>query len=100
MKRSGPKFAAFDQGQIPQIAVFNQAKTALGLNLDALIAALQKFVTDYVVPVWGTPARLVKTTDFKKGAWGVVFLDTADQANALAYHDLTPDGLPVSKVFE
>jgi len=99
VKRSGPKFAAFDQGQIPQIAVFNQAKTALGLNLDALIAALQKFVTDYVVPVWGTPARLVKTTDFKKGAWGVVFLDTADQANALAYHDLTPDGFPLSKVF-
>jgi hypothetical protein len=99
MKRSGPKFAAFDQGQIPQIAVFNQAKTPLGLNLDALVAALQKFVTDYVVPVWGTPARLVKTTDFKKGAWGVVFLDTADQANALAYHDLTPDGFPLSKVF-
>ena len=46
MKRSGPKFAAFDQGQIPQIAVCNQAKTPLGLNLDALIAALQKFVTD------------------------------------------------------
>ena len=94
-----PVFAAFDQGQIPQIAVFNKATTALGLDLDKLIAALQKFVTDNVAPVWGTPARLVKTTDFKKGAWAVVFLDTADQANALAYHDLTPDGFPLSKVF-
>jgi len=28
-----------------------------------------------------------------------VFLDNADQPGALAYHDLTPDGLPVSKVF-
>ena len=99
MKRSGPKFAAFDQGQIPQIAVFNQAKTPLGLDLDALIAAMQKFLTDYVVPVWGTPARLVKTNDFKKGAWAFVFLDNADEANALAYHDLTPDGFPLSKVF-
>jgi hypothetical protein len=94
-----PVFAAFDQGQIPDIAVFNQATTPLGLDLDKLVAALQKFVTDYVVPVWGTPARLVKTTGFKKDAWAVVFLDTADQAKALAYHDLTPDGFPLSKVF-
>ena len=94
-----PIFAAFDQGQIPQIAVFNQATTPLGLDLDKFIAALQTFVTDYVVPVWGTPARLVRTNGFKKGAWAVVFLDTADQANALAYHDLTPDGFPLSKVF-
>jgi hypothetical protein len=32
-------------------------------------------------------------------AWAVVFLDTADQARALAYHELTPDGFPLSKVF-
>jgi hypothetical protein len=29
----------------------------------------------------------------------MVFLDDADQPGALAYHDLTPDGLPQSKVF-
>lgn len=28
-----------------------------------------------------------------------MFLDDADQPGALAYHDLTPDGLPESKVF-
>jgi hypothetical protein len=94
-----PVFAAFDQGQIPDIAVFNQATAPLGVDLDKLVAALQKFVTEYVVPVWGTPARLVKTTGFRKGAWALVFLDTADQANALAYHELTPDGFPLSKVF-
>ncbi|HSU77460.1 MAG TPA: hypothetical protein VLI89_10330 [Burkholderiales bacterium] len=99
MATTRPVFAAFDQGQIPDIAVFNQATTPLGLDLDKFIAALQKFVTDYVVPVWGTPARLVKTTGFKKNAWAIVFLDNADQANALAYHDLTPDGFPLSKVF-
>ena len=94
-----PIFAAFDQGQIPDIAVFNQATTPLGLDLDKLIAALQKFVTDYVAPVWGTPARLVRASGFRKDAWAFVFLDTADQANALAYHELTPDGFPLSKVF-
>jgi hypothetical protein len=94
-----PKFAAFDQGQIPEIAVFNKAKDPLNLDLDAFIRALQKFVTDSVAPVWGTPARLVRTSDFKKGAWAMVFLDVADAPNALAYHDLTPDGLPLAKVF-
>ena len=29
----------------------------------------------------------------------MVFLDNADAPGALAYHDLTPDGLPISKVF-
>ena len=94
-----PVFAAFDQGQIPDIAVFNQATAPLGVDLDRLVAALQKFVTECVAPVWGTPARLARTTGFKKGAWALVFLDTADQANALAYHELTPDGFPFSKVF-
>jgi hypothetical protein len=33
------------------------------------------------------------------GSWWLVFLDNSDQANALAYHDLTNEGLPISKVF-
>jgi hypothetical protein len=96
---SRPPFAAFNQGQIPTIACFNQAKTALGVDLDALIAAMQAYINNYVFPVWGAPANLIKTTDFKAGAWAMVFLDNADQAGALAYHDLTPDGFPQSKVF-
>ncbi len=99
MKKRGMVRAAFDKGQIPTIACFNKAKTPLGLDLDKLLAALQKFVDRCVVPVWGTPANLVRTTGFLKGAWALVFLDNADQADALAYHDLTPDGFPVSNVF-
>ena len=99
MKKRGMVRAAFDKGQIPTIACFNRAKTPLGLNLDKLLAALQKFVDNCVVPVWGTPAKLVRSTGFVKGAWALVFMDNADQADALAYHDLTPDGFPVSSVF-
>src|SRR3989454_7466732 len=90
--------AAFDHGQVPTIACFNKATTALGVDFDRLVAALQKFVDQYFVPVWGTPAKLLKTTGFRKGAWALAFLDRADVANALGYHDLTPDGLPLSKV--
>ena len=99
MRTRGPIFGAFNQGGIPKIACFNKATVALGVNFDALIAAMQVFVDKYVAPVWGTPAKLVKSKGFVKGAWAMVFLDDADQPGALAYHDLTPDGLPQSKVF-
>ncbi|MFN2623529.1 MAG: hypothetical protein ABR611_11865 [Chthoniobacterales bacterium] len=93
---------AFNQGVIPTIACFNKAATPMSqwkVDLDALIAAMQVYVDDHVAPVWGTPAKLIKSKDFVKKAWAIVFLDSADQPGALAYHDLTPDGLPVSKVF-
>ena len=99
MASKKPIFAAFNQGVIPTIACFNKSTVPMGVDFDALIAAMQEYVTVHIAPVWGTPAKLVKTTDFKPGAWAMVFLDDADQPGALAYHDLTPDGLPVSKVF-
>jgi hypothetical protein len=94
-----PILAAFDRGQIPRIACFNKAKTPLGVDFDALCAALQSFLEKHFVPVWGTPAKIVPSSDFVKGAWAMVFLDTADVQGALGYHDLTPDGFPFSKVF-
>ncbi len=50
-------FGAFNQGIIPTIACFNKAKTSLGVDFDTLIAAMQTYVTDYVAPVWCTPAK-------------------------------------------
>ena len=94
-----PTFGAFNQGDVPKIAVFNKAATPLGVNLDLLIAAMQEYIDRFIVPVWATPAKLVKTTGFKPNHWAIVFLDDADVPGALAYHDLTPDGLPLSKVF-
>src|SRR6266478_3738162 len=99
METRGGTRAAFSQGEKPTIACFNKAITALGVDLDALISSMQKFVDASVVPVWGTPATLVKSTGYVKGQWAMVFLDNADQPGALAYHDLTPDGLPQAKVF-
>jgi len=99
MSRSQATFGAFNQGSTPTIACFNKAKTPLGVDLDKLIAAMQEYVDKHVAPVWGTPARLVKSTNFLKDSWAVVFLDDADEPDALAYHDLTPAGLPLSKVF-
>jgi tetratricopeptide (TPR) repeat protein len=84
------------------IACFNKATTPIsqwGVDLDALIAAMQVYVDDHVAPVWGTPAKLIKSRDFVKNAWALIFLDSADNAGAHSYHDLTPDGLPQGKIF-
>jgi hypothetical protein len=91
--------AAFDHGQVPKIACVNKATVDLGVDFDRLIPALQKFLDEHFVPVWGTPATLVKATKPLAGAWSIVFLDDADAANALGYHDLTKNGLPLSKIF-
>ena len=99
MSNSRPTFGAFNQGGTPRIAVFNKATIDLGVDLDSLIAAMQDYIDKFIVPVWATPAKLVKSKDFLPGCWAMVFLDDADAPGALAYHDLTPDGFPISKVF-
>ena len=99
MPKPGTIRAAFNQGQVPTIACFNKATVPLGVDLGKLVSVMQTFVDVYFAPVWGTPAKLVKTTGFVKNNWAVVFLNDADQADALAYHELTPDGFPISKVF-
>ena len=84
---------------VPTIACINLAKTPLGVEFRALIAAMQKFLDEHFAPVWATPARLVKSRGFKKGAWAIVFHDTCRDATIEGYHDVTPEGLPMSRVF-
>jgi hypothetical protein len=97
--RATVRASAFNAGGVPIIACFNKATIALGVDFDKLIAALQTYVDKYLAPVWGTPIKLVKASDFIRGAWAMTFLDDADVADALAYHDVTPEGLPLSNVF-
>jgi len=95
--------AAFNQGgKFPTIALVNEATVPLGPNFNAFLAALQKFLDNDFVPIWGYPARLVSYPDVKsipKDQWPFLFIDDADAAGALGYHDLTKNGQPVSKVF-
>ena len=51
------------------------------------------------MPVWGTPAKLVKSKDPKPGCWHLVFLDDADQKGTSSFHDITYSGMPIAKVF-
>ena len=88
-----------DLGQVPIIACVNQATVPLGVDFERLVAALHKFNAECYAPVWGTHANLVVAKKLIPGAWGMVFVDNPDIAGTMGYHDLTPDGHPLAKVF-
>jgi hypothetical protein len=84
------------------IDVINASTEASDQMIEWLVAALQKQVTRDFFPIWGINAQLFFVP--KSGApnpahWQLVFLDNADVAGALGYHDLTLTGLPLGKVF-
>lgn len=85
-----------------QISVINESTVLADADVVPVVAALQKQVTNDFRPVWGTDAELSivpKGTQPPAGSWWLVMLDDSDQANALGYHDLTTEGLPIGKVF-
>jgi hypothetical protein len=85
-----------------QISVINESTVVSDNDVAPVVSALQKQVTNDFRPVWGTDAELTivaKGTQPPSGSWWLVILDDTDQANALGYHDLTSEGLPIGKVF-
>jgi hypothetical protein len=85
-----------------QIPVINESTVLADTDVVPVVAALQKQVTNDFRPVWGVDAELTvvaKGTQPSTGSWWLILLDDSDQANALGYHDLTTEGLPVGKVF-
>lgn len=92
--------AYFNTGLLPVISCVNRSTVPIGpYSFDKLIATLQKYNDECFSPIWGTPCKLIVSDVVKKGTWGMVFLNDADAANALGYHDLTKDGFPLSKIF-
>ena|SRR5437588_8807051 len=95
----GPPPSPNPLGPGPAIALVNLATVPLGVDWGQLVRALQQYVDQYVAPVWHTPAQLASTLSVPIDHWALLFLDDADAANALGYHDLTAAGLPLGKVF-
>jgi len=85
------------------IAVMNESTVISDDKVKSFIPALQTQLSRDFGPAWGKFGQLVwvdiKSTKPSPGAWWLVFLDNSDQAGALAYHDLTDEGKPLSKVF-
>jgi hypothetical protein len=86
-----------------QIAVINESTAVADGDVQRMIPAFNSQWNNDLNSVWGVGAATFafnpKQQSPPAGSWWVVFLDNSDQANALAYHDLTNEGLPISKVF-
>jgi len=85
-----------------KISIINASTVLSDNEIQPVVDALQQQVTNDFRPAWGIDAELtfVPTgTTPATGTWWLTILDDSDQAGALGYHDLTPDGLPLGKVF-
>ena len=86
-----------------KISIINET-TVLNNNhyLYQIVQGIQTQIHRDFAPIWGVDADLISVP---KGAtadpktWWLVLLDDSDQAGALGYHELNPQGLPLGKVF-
>src|SRR3954471_13077374 len=86
-----------------QIAVMNKSTAISDGHVQEMLPAFDQQWNKDLVSVWDVEQAMFsfvpKGHTPPAGSWWVVFLDNSDQADALAYHDLTNEGLPISKVF-
>ncbi len=89
-----------------KIQIVNRSTVVRDADGQAYTSALLKQIAQFLDPATGWPQSgpytlgfvpAGKLTDLK--AWQVLLLDDSDQAGALGYHDVTPAGLPLGKVF-
>lgn len=86
------------------VAVLNRSSVLSDTEVSDIVDALRKQGRHFD-DVWGIDWRLnfASKKQISRDNWGgranLVALDNSDVANALGYHDLTPDGFPLGKVF-
>ncbi|WP_296000804.1 hypothetical protein [Rugamonas sp.] len=88
---------------MPDIVVINESTALSDADIGTMLPALARQWNQDLASVWRVEqARFTLLPAGQSppaGAWWLVFLDNSDQASALAYHDLSNDGNPLSKVF-
>jgi hypothetical protein len=87
---------------IPMIAVTNASTCLTDAQVEAVLPALQKQVTDDFRAYWDLDCTLVfgaRNQQLAKGWWQIVVLDNPDQAGVLGYYEISSQGTPLGKVF-
>jgi hypothetical protein len=89
--------------ELPHVAIYNDPTSGeQDAGVQTMVAALQQQIVNDFGPAWHTGAHVDFVASANKppaDAWVVAVLNNSDQAGALGYHDLTPAGLPLGKVF-
>jgi len=86
---------------VPTIAIYSVTGLLPVKFIQAWIPAAQLAIDRDFAPHWsGATLRYAAPgTPIQEDEWRLVFMDHADQANALGVHDLTDAGLPLMKIF-
>jgi hypothetical protein len=86
-----------------QIAVINKSTAISDADVKKMIPAFSTQWNTDLKSVWNVGDAAFTFHAKEKApasdSWWVVFFDEPGQAQALAYHDLTNEGLPIAKVF-
>ncbi|MDB5612071.1 MAG: hypothetical protein JWP25_8971 [Bradyrhizobium sp.] len=85
-----------------EIVVINESTVCQDAEVQAMVKAIQVQVSRDYSPIYGMNANvnfLPKGSKAPAGQWVIAVLDDSTQADALGFHDLTRDGLPLGKVF-
>jgi hypothetical protein len=87
---------------LPVIAITNASTCLTDAQVEAVLPALQKQVSDDFEAYWDldcTLSFLPKGRPLTPGWWQIVITDNPDQAGALGYHEMTSAGTPLGKIF-
>lgn len=81
------------------ISIANRSTVLTDAAVEAALPALKHYA-GLVAAGWAlrTPT-ITFTASPPASSWQIVLLDDSDQAGALGYHDFTPGGKPIAKVF-
>ncbi len=87
---------------LPVIAISNASTCLTDSQVEAVLPALQKQVSDdfkAYSELDCTLTFLSREKPLTRGWWQIVITDNPDQAGALGYHEMTTTGTPLGKVF-
>jgi hypothetical protein len=87
---------------LPVVAISNASTCLNDKQVEAVLPALQKQVSDDFKAYWEqdcTLSFLPNSQPLTDGWWQIVVTDNPDQAGALGYHEMTSHGTPLGKVF-
>jgi hypothetical protein len=86
-----------------RISVLNESTLTTDAAVRGMLPALQTQWNRDLVRAWGidraTLVAVPRRRAPRRGSWWLVFVDDSQHGHHLGYHDLTDEGLPISKVF-
>ncbi len=85
-----------------KVVVINESTVLTDDQVQSALPALQTQVHRDLTPVWGIDADITflpSGSQPPSSSWWLTIFNNSDVPNALGYHDVTNEGLPLGKIF-